>query len=369
MTAKNNCAHTSHISRRDFLKLATAAGLLAGCGAVEQPAATPTSPPADTPAPTDTPEPTVTPMVVAAGDRPDLIKMYPDVPSKVVQTHHSGVWSGETLEPNALRQMLDASITELTGLNDAREAWAALFRPTEKVAIKVNTFSNSIIWTHAPLVNAVTESLQDAGVPAEQIYIYDFLSMFQDAGYEVNEDGPGVRCIEESDFTGEWKVANSVARLSGILQNCHALINMPVLKSHMIAGLTFAMKNHFGSVSNPGGLHSSIDQTIAELNALPPIKDRARLIIGDVLEANLRYGASWPYWEPDWKGDSILMSFDPVAHDAVGLQILEQLQSENDATLASSLRDRASSYLKIGAELGLGTEQSDNMDIAEIELG
>ena len=381
--------HNRKISRRDFIKLATAAGLLAGCSADEQqsvsmstdnPTDTPIPspappdtpvPPTDTPLPTTTPppKPTATPVPIVASRRPDIIKMYPDAPSKVVHAHHSGVWGDDNLSPEAIRQMLDASITELTGLNDAVEAWAALFAPDERIAIKVNTFGNSIIWTHVLLVNAVTASLQDAGIPAEQIFIYDSLSMFKDAGYEINEDGPGVRCIEESDFTGEWQVAGRTVRLSSTLQNCDALINMPVLKSHMLSGLTFALKNHFGSVSSPSSLHNPIDQTIAELNALSPIKDHTRLIIGDILEANLKYASSWPYWEPDWKGDSILMSFDPVAHDAVGMLILEQLQTENKAALSSSLRDKVTSYLKIGTELGLGTDQADNMDMAEIKLG
>jgi hypothetical protein len=298
----------------------------------------------------------------------DVVKFYPDVPSQVVHTHHAGAWQGDQLSAEALREMLDASITQLTGLEDAGAAWAALFKPTEKVAIKVNAFQNSIIWTHVPLVDAVVASLQDAGLPAEQIFIYDHLSVFQDAGYRVNKDGPGVRCLEETDFGGKWKVATNMVDLSSTLESCDALINMPVLKSHMISGLTFAMKNHYGSVKFPSLLHYPIDQSIAELNALPPIKDRTRLVIGDILEANLQYSGGWPYWKPDWKGDSILMSFDPVAHDTLGMQILEQLQTENDAALSSFLRETATAYLSKAAELGVGTDDPQNMDVVEVKL-
>jgi hypothetical protein len=101
---------------------------------------------------------------------------------------------------------------------------------------------------------------------------------------------------------------------------------------------------------------------------LPPIKDKTRLIIGDVLEANLQYSNGWPYWKPDWKGDSILMSFDPVAHDTVGMQILEKLQTENNVALGASLKDQATSYLQMAADLGLGTNQADKMAVAEINL-
>jgi hypothetical protein len=89
-----------------------------------------------------------------------------------VRAHHAGVWSGDELVPDALRQMLDASITELTGLNDAHEAWAALFAPDERIAIKVNALRGPCL-THVPLVMAVTACLQAAGVPAEQIVIFD----------------------------------------------------------------------------------------------------------------------------------------------------------------------------------------------------
>ena len=141
----------SRLSRRDFLRL-TAAGLgslaaarlLTACN--RNPAAT-TIVPATIPAsPTATTRPTAT----LAGSRQEILEFFPKVPSRVIQTHHAGVWSDKTLVPDALRQMLDASITKLTGLNDARQAWAALFKPGERIAIKVNAFSNSIIWTHVP---------------------------------------------------------------------------------------------------------------------------------------------------------------------------------------------------------------------------
>lgn len=371
---KQNSSHknSGSISRRTFLGLA-AASLLTSCSRARQPVAAPAGPP-----PTDTPgappapaaTPTNAPTAVSATTgRPDIIKFYPDLPSKVVQAHHAGVWNGDQLSPLAIRDMLNASITELTGLNDAGEAWAALFKPTEKVAVKINTFQNSTIWTHAPLVRAVVDSLQEAGLAADQIFIYDHLSMLKDAGFEVNKDGPGVRCFEETDFSGEWAVADSNVHLSTTLQSCDALINIPVLKSHMISGLTFAMKNHYGSVDSPSSLHTPIDQCIAGLNALAPIKDRTRLIIGDVLEANLRYTSSWPYWKADWKGDSILMSFDPVAHDTVGMQILERLQIENEATLSPALREKATSYLKIASEMGLGSDDPQNIEVVEVKLG
>jgi hypothetical protein len=356
---------TRSISRRGFLKIA-AASLLAGCSPAQQPVLTPTDEPtvALTSAPTLTPVPTVTVR------RPEVIQMYPDVHSKVVQAHHAGVWGGEVLAPEAIRQMLDASITELTGLNDAAEAWSALFAPDERIAIKVNAFRNSIIWTHVPLVMAVTECLQEAGVPAEQIVIFDYYtSELEEAGYPLNQDGPGVRCYgTDIQYTDGWEVAGRKIQISDILLDCDALINMPVLKSHMISGLSFAMKNHYGTISNPGGLHSNIGRAMAELNALPPIQDRTRLIVGDVLTACINYRNSYPYWDSDWTGDSILVSFDPVAHDTVGLETLSRLKTDDGGNPAAII-NMATPCLESGAELGLGTNDPNNMEFVEINLG
>jgi hypothetical protein len=381
------------ITRRHFLRIA-AAGVLAGCSPAQQPTAIPTSAPTDTPrnlptpAPTataapvagieaeptvlpePTPVPTATDTQVATTDRPDVIKMYPDVPSKVIHTHHAGVWNGEILVPEAIREMLDTSITELTGLGDATAAWAALFSPDERIAIKVNVFRNSLIWTHVPLVTVVVDRLQEAGIPDEQIVIFDYYtSELEEAGYPVNKDGSGVRCYgTDQAYTEGWEVLGRKIRLSDILVNCDALINIPILKSHMIAGISFAMKNHYGSLRNPSSLHGNIGRAMAELNALPPIKDRTRLIIGDVLTACLSYRGSYPYWETDWVGDSILMSFDPIAHDTVGLEMLSQLRTANEDN-PTAILNMAAPCLESGAELGLGTNDPGNMEVIEVNLG
>ncbi len=345
MAREHNCSATPRprvISRRAFLKLAAMAGLLAGCRPIRQLAATPT--------------------------RPPVTRIRPDAPGKVVRARHAGVWDGDTLVPEAIRQMLDASITALTGLNDATAAWAALFDPGERIAIKVNTIRTSDYWTHVPLVMAVTECLQEAGVPAEQIIIFDRASSeLKNAGYPVNKDGTGVRCYgTDRHYTAGWTLLGTDIKLSDVLLNCDALINMPILKHHSHSGVTFAMKNHFGTFDLPGAFHRpQTGPAIVELNALAPIKDRARLIIGDTLTVCpiSRHG-----WFEAVTGDSILVSFDPVAHDAVGLQMLSEVRvSEGHDPKAAT--DLANPWLASAAELGLGTDDPDSIELVEVTLG
>lgn len=296
--------------------------------------------------------------------------MFPTIPSKVIQTHHSGVWSGKKLEPGALRQMLDASITKLTGIQSAQDAWSALFKPGERIAIKVNAFRNSTIWTHPDLVMAVTKSLQDAGIPAKQITIFDYQTAeLKVAGYPVNTDNPGVRCAGMDDNYDKTptSVQSNDVHLANILKDCDALINIPILKSHMLAGISFAMKNHYGSIYYPDLLHGDNMRGVAALNALPEIKDRTRLVIGDVLSANLRYTSFYPYWSEDWVGDSIFMSFDPVAHDTAGLRLLTQ-ELEKSGGDSASLVGMAEPALKYAVELGLGTNDPAHFQLVEQTL-
>ena len=388
---------SKNMTRRDFLKIA-AVGLLAGCTPTQTPplmldeegiamegtamaaeakanapASTATSAPTNTPtpAPTRTSTATLTPLPTVALRKPEIIKQYPEKPSTVVHTHHAGVWSGDDLVPNAIRQMLDTSITQLTGLNDAREAWRALFDPGERIAIKVNAFRNSIIFTHVPLVTAVTDSLQEAGIPAENIVIYDYYtSELEEAGFAVNPDGPGVRCIgTDRAYSDGFEIVGSKIQLSNVLLGCDALINMPVLKSHMLAGMSYALKNHYGTLSRPDSFHGGtrLNMGLPELNMLAAIKDRTRLIIGDALAACLRYANSWPYWEADYTGDSIMMSFDPVAHDAVGFKLLTDLMTAEGHNTAAAT-NMATPWLENATKIGLGTHNFDDIDLAEIQL-
>ncbi len=344
---------TQGVRRRDFIKLAVAAGLMAGCRSALPSDASPEVSVSSTPEPTSTSAPTATPIPVG--------------PSKVIRARHPDVWDGDALVPDILGQMLDASITELTGLSDVNQAWASLFSPTEKIAIKVNTIQGSSGWTHVPLVTVVTERLQNAGIPSEQIVVFDRdTGELVNAGFAINRDGPGTRCYGTDNaytFDKAWKVMDTTVSLSNIFLECDALINMPILKQHMYAGISFAMKNHYGTFNKPRDFHSTRAETaIAELNALPPIQERARLVVGDVLLHVLG-----DYWNTTMPGDAILMSLDPVAHDAIGLQMFREVMADRGSN-SERYENKAIAWLENSVALGLGTHDLDQIDLVEVAL-
>jgi hypothetical protein len=394
----------THLTRRQFLKLTSAAAgaVLLAPACMAQPTISPAAPisateptdtPSPTPAPTDTPAPapsptpapTDTPALTAAptktvapampaASRADIVKIYPDVPSRVVRVRHAGVWKesadggvkdNDRLAPETIRQMLDAAIVKLTGLGDVQAAWAALFAPQERIAIKVNAILGGRLWTHVPLALAVAECLQGAGVPPEQIVIFDRSGTdLMGAGYTINRSGPGVRCMgTDYRYTGGWKMMDVDIKFSDTLLNSDALINIPVLKGHPMTGITFALKNHYGTFDSPEKFHDArTRQALGELNALPPIKERARLTVGDVL------AVASGSWRSVMAGDSILMSFDPVAHDATGLKLYGDMMASqgSNPTLASKL---ATPWLENAAALGLGTNDPAHIELMEVSLG
>jgi hypothetical protein len=397
-----------HLTRRQFLRLTgvAAGAALLGPACTARPAtplatSIPVAEPADTPnptlspapAPTDTtiptpsptPGPTDAPAPIAAptetrapatpaASRADIVKIYPGVPSRVVRVRHAGVWKesadggvkdNDRLAPETIRQMLDAAIVKLTGLGDAQTAWAALFAPHERIAIKVNAVLGGRLWTHVPLALAVAECLQGAGVPPEQVVIFDrYGDELRGAGYTINRSGPGVRCMgTDYRYTGGWKMMDVDIKFSDTLLNSDALINIPVLKEHPMTGITFALKNHYGTFDNPERFHDArTRQALGELNALPPIKERARLTVGDVL------AVASGSWRSVVAGDSILMSFDPVAHDATGLKLYGEMMASQggNSTLAAKL---ATPWLQNAAALGLGTNDPAHIELMEVNLG
>ncbi len=101
----------------------------------------------------------------------------------------------------------------------------------------------------------------------------------------------------------------------------------------------------------PELLHNPAWDKMAGLNALAPIKDGTRLIIGGT------------YWKPEYRGDSILMSLDPIAHDTVGLDVLTELLAAEGSSV--SLLSNAQRCLASGTALGLGLDFTENLEVVE----
>jgi hypothetical protein len=190
-----------------------------------------------------------------------------------------------------LDRMLGDTVTRLTGQKTPRAAWQSLFKPSDVVGLVDTPHLNP---THPQLVEAVRKALVDAGIPAGQI-----------RAAQGGVDKP---------------------------RACTALIAMPALKAHWLTGLGTAMKLYIMYSGHPSSYHNENNANLAETWLLPDVKGKTKLVLLDALRPLCDKGPQPdPRYMWDYKG--LIASTDPVAVDAVGLQIVmakrKQLRGED----------------------------------------
>ena len=282
--------------------------------------------------------------------------------SRVVAVRHSGAWTGDDPDPVIVLQMLDAGLGALTEVSDALAVWRALFDPGEQVLLKVNCIAYGGP-TQPAVTYAVAQRLQDAGLPAEKILIFDRTDReLKGAGYTLNEGDPGVQCHGSRGDGTEAALTQATVRFYQELDACDAMINIPTPKQHDMAGVSVALKNHYGSVNRPRALHGNhCDPAVAELNAQPNVREKTRLIVCAALNVS-------PFdWNQPARENALLVSFDPVALDTIGRDILVRQRQDKDRS-ASFLVDRAT-HLSTAQAMELGAHDADLIDLRELTLG
>lgn len=258
----------------------------------------------------------------------------------------------------------------LTGAQSAAEAWRQLFSPRDVVALKVNALAGPDLSTHPELCHAVAAGLAAGGVPEDQVIVYDrFTEELAVLGLEPNRRGRGMRVLgsDETGYDPEPTVVKAVGTcFSRILSElATAVINLPVLKDHDLAGLSGALKNHYGSIHNPNKLHlDHCHPYIADLNCAEVIRAKQRLVICDALRVCYEGG---PAFNPEAtvSQGTLLVTTDAVAADAVGLQMLEDLRVAHGLAPIMS-QERAPRYIALAAEYGLGNAAMERIEKVQV---
>jgi len=293
--------------------------------------------------------------------------------SRVVLARSDNLFgSDEQPDKKQIEEMLNRSMTNLLGIDDPAEAWRSLFSPDDVVGIKVNCIAGPNLASHPAVVAAIVAELQKVPIPAEHIIIWDRKDKeLTRAGYTINLDKPGVRCYGTKAVGYEKKASKKGSfngRLSKILtRQITALINVPILKNHGGAGVTIAMKNHYGSFHNPRSHHGNhCDPSIADLNSLDEIRGKTRLIVCDATRATCNGG---PGYKPAfvWNYSGLMLSRDPVALDTVGTQIINERRVEVGLpTLAEA--GKHPRQLASATERGLGNTEESRIDLQRLAV-
>ncbi len=294
--------------------------------------------------------------------------------SRIVIVQKPGVVRAATEERYAsVQRMLDTAMVRLTGAANTQQAWRSLFTSDDIVGIKLNCLAGKALSSRPEVIQAITTRLREIGIPGRHIILWERSNReLNAAGYPINRDGNDIRCYGTDDKRagyGKQVIAGSViSRLSKIVTNhCTALINVPILKDHNIAGVTASMKNWYGAIHNPNKYHSNHgDPFIADLSTIPMIRNKMRLIVCDALRALYEGG---PSYHPGgvWAYNGLLVGTDPVALDQTAGLIIEERRREAGIPSLEAA-GRPPRYIATATQRGLGTNDPARMEVVKIGI-
>ena len=141
----------------------------------------------------------------------------------------------------------------------------------------------------------------------------------------------------------KWKIYRDVVDGGAVL------INVPIAKTHDLAGLTMGMKNLMGVIQNRGSLHTNIDQRLADLSTVI----RPALTVVDAVRILIHNGPTGGRLSDVKQMNTLVASSDIVAADSYGATLF----GKKGADLG---------YLRNAAAMGLGVLDLSHVTIKEV---
>ncbi len=260
---------------------------------------------------------------------PPLLAAEHEQESRVVEIRDDGlVRVGNNVNRELAARLLNGGMKRLTRTDSVESAWRALFHRQDKVGIKLSCLPGLPLSSCRGIVMAIVDGLALAGVPSDRIIIWERTGReLEAAGFELSRNGVrvmGTDMLPGGGYSRDIEFAGSVGTcFSMIMEQITALINVPVLKDHDIAGLSAGMKNFYGAIYNPNKYHGNgCSPYVAELSTHRLIRDRLRLIVLDATRIQVQNGPAFDSRYADDYG-GVILGTDPVAVDSVGLRVLE----------------------------------------------
>ncbi len=354
-------------------------------------------------------DPPNTPIGVGQGIHPGRVVWAHDPNATSWDGQTGNWWDDECTDQEAVDLMLARTIQSLAGQPTLGAAWDALFRhfnrtrghadtgyrPGEKIAIKINMNQDDSVplWQSGAgmpsphVIHALLGQLIYAvGVAGKDIVVYDVSKYIGDPIYEKIKHDPdpefqNVRLVVKPAWAKNGREGTEIdpagrvffsnpdvpdpgwAYLPRCLTEAKYVVNVALLRSHGIFGVTLCAKNHFGSFYWPDFCWCAIplhdfgnrDAPMGSYNCLVDLMGhehvggKTLLYMIDALysardntAAVVRFESFGGQW-----CSSLFASQDPVAIDSVGLDFLR-----NEPTQVSCRGQGVDNYLHEAALAG-----------------
>ena len=306
-----------------------------------------------------------------------------------------------------VRQMVDDLVMAATGEPTVSSAWGSLVKPSDVVGIKVCTNGAPLFSAHPAVVNAIVAGLTDAGVPPQNIVVWDREErLLKEAGFRAKNAGYRLmwsegnydpKAVITSPISGKliygdlFFMAKTPDTLRGELREgpvekekkkpramdnlsdeshlssvltrvVTKVINVPVLSDNFFCGLSGALFNM--TIQNLDNWRRLVqdpingDPSIPEAYADPRIGDK---VVFQIMDGLIALYAGAPFGDANYAihYGTLLASKDPVAMDAVALQRIDEWRIGAQMEPAS----KTAKYLPTAFSYGLG-----NADLRKIEV-
>jgi len=358
--------------------------------------------PAQTAAPvTPAPPPSLSPVIWA--ENPDAVQHF-------------------VINPGLVRQMVDRSLLKLTSAQDIATAWTRLgITPQDIVGIKITTAGGPLLSTHRPLIQAICDGLQAAGVSPFHIIIWDksqdqmiragyapvqptdshvgIAAVFPETGYDpavfYKNELLGTLIWGDSEFISNGSttdlyggnVSGSVAgsapsysldTFTGIQTSdksyyaalltrvCTKIVNVPVLTDNPDIGLNGCLGSlALAAVDNNRRFQGSPtfgDPAICEILSRDVIR---RKVVVNILDALIAEYAGGPQFDPQFTQPlgALYISRDPVAIDSLVLPRLERWRKIAHIDPIGS----TASHVSDAASYNLGTNDPGRIQLLRVQ--
>ncbi|KIE59226.1 hypothetical protein A946_00385 [Methylacidiphilum kamchatkense Kam1] len=319
-----------------------------------------------------------------------------------------------------VKAMFQSALKTYTQKSSSREAWSSFFHISSKdvVGIKINASGGTVMSTRKALVNAIAESLMEAGVPSQHIIVWDkyeddlynanYLPLTEDSRYLVKsvipQTGFDPKVFYVNEILGkliwgdmlfqglkpspfekkqasdseenvaklyekgvpvsslERRVSNKSFYAKIVTQICSKIINVPVFCDNPNIGLNGCLASlALGMVDNTRRFQGEGvwgDPAIAEILDQPIVRKKVILHVMDALIAGYAGG---PQFSPEYAvvTGSIYLSTDPVAIDSI---VLPQMDAWRSSARIPPLSPY-SHYIQTAEEYGLGIADSRKIQV------
>lgn len=310
-------------------------------------------------------------------------------PARVVIVEDSAATDAFKAQPDAVRALLQRGITHFTRKTNPALAWRTLVSTQDVVGIKVFSRPGPLVGTRPEVVAAVVEGLTGAGVPTNNIVIWDRqLADLRRAGFGEIAERYGVRLAGAVDAGWDEKVSYDSALLGQLVYGDHEfqkkidgfarksfasvlvtrqiskIINVSPMLNHNSAGVCGSLYSlALGSVDNTlrfEGNTARLAEAVPDIYNLPGVGDHVALHIVDALICQYE-GEEIVRLHCSIALNQLRFSKDPVALDV--LSVGEIAVQRRRADLAASGRTNHFELYQNAALIELGTADVKKIDL------